>query len=49
MHHWMYKGENPYYATCPHCYNKVPILRGDAPGVCHHGTRNKKGGLIENG
>ena len=24
---WEYKGENPFYATCPRCYNKVNIKK----------------------
>jgi DNA-directed RNA polymerase subunit RPC12/RpoP len=22
---WNYKGKNPYYVTCPHCYTKVNV------------------------
>ncbi len=24
-HNWEYKGNAPYYCTCPHCYYKVKI------------------------
>lgn len=26
-HQWEYKGKNPYYVTCPHCYTKVNIRK----------------------
>jgi DNA-directed RNA polymerase subunit RPC12/RpoP len=24
-HKWIYKGQNPFYVTCPNCYNKVKL------------------------
>lgn len=24
-HEWEYKGDSKYYATCPHCLNKVRV------------------------
>ena len=24
---WEYKGKNLYWATCPHCLNKVKVLK----------------------
>ncbi len=26
-HAWNYKGKSKYYATCPHCYNKVKVKK----------------------
>jgi predicted nucleic acid-binding Zn-ribbon protein len=26
---WDYKGKNKYYATCPHCLNKVRVTQPD--------------------
>ena len=26
---WDYKGKNKYYATCPHCLNKVRVIQSD--------------------
>lgn len=30
---WMYKGKNPYYASCPKCYTKVKVEKQSVGGV----------------
>ena len=37
-HEWTYKGRNPYYVTCPQCYNKINI--NVVKGGTNDGTRN---------
>lgn len=33
MYEWNYKGEGPFYATCPRCKSSVKIKRGDTNGT----------------
>ena len=32
MYEWDYKGEGPFYATCPRCKSSVKVKRGDTNG-----------------
>ena len=31
-HEWNYKGKSKFYATCPNCYRKVKISKGEKDG-----------------
>jgi Zn finger protein HypA/HybF involved in hydrogenase expression len=28
-HRWTYRGNNEYWASCPHCYTKVKVVAAD--------------------
>jgi len=42
MYEWDYKGESPFYATCPRCKSSVKVKRGDTnERVESRGVRNE--------
>ena len=40
---WNYHGDNPYYATCPHCYYKVRVIQENMKGGKENVHEEEKG------